>query len=95
MLFVVRIKSHIQPKRSCSIEYSSFNPLFICLRVPSLNNVVYVNSVSQVLIMTAQRLPEAEDWFFRVGFRFRFFLNRLCILFQMLNFFLLHKCNKF
>ena len=26
---VTRVKSHIQPKRSCSIEYSSFNPLFI------------------------------------------------------------------
>ena len=75
MLFVVRMKTHIQLKRSCSIEYSSFNPLFICLRVPSLNDVVYVNSVSQALIMTARRLPEAEDWFFRVGFRFRFFLR--------------------
>ena len=28
MLFVTRVKNHIQPKRSCSIKYSSFNPLF-------------------------------------------------------------------
>ena len=29
MLFVARIKSHIQLKRSCSIRYSSFNPSFL------------------------------------------------------------------
>ena len=34
MLFVARMKSHIQLKRSCSIEYSSFN---LCLRALSLN----------------------------------------------------------
>ena len=28
--------------------------------------------MSQELITTAQRLPEAEDRFFRVGFRFHF-----------------------
>ena len=59
--------------------------LRLCLRAPSLNNAVYVISVSQALITTAQRPPEAEDrlcWFyrfFRVGFRFRFFSFRNCL----------------
>ena len=58
---------------SCSMEYSSFVYVYEC----HLNNAVYVISVSQALITTAQRPPEAEDrlcWFyrfFRVGFRFR------------------------
>ena len=29
VLFVARMKSHIQLKRSCSIQYSSFNPSFL------------------------------------------------------------------
>ena len=46
VLFVAHMKNHIQLKRSCSIRYSSFNPLFLftsILRAPSLNNAVYVN----------------------------------------------------
>ena len=42
--------------------------------------MVYVNSVSQVLIVRARRPPKAEDRFcrfFRVGFLFRFFLEVL------------------
>ena len=64
VLFVACMKSHIQLKRSCSIGYSSFNPSFL-FTSSSLNNAVYVNSVSQALVMTARTLPKTEGQFYR------------------------------
>ena len=37
-----------------------------CLRAPTLDNAVYVFSVSQALFTTARWPPEAEDWLCRV-----------------------------
>ena len=51
-------------KRSCSIGYFSFNPSFF-LWAPSLNNAVYVNSVSQALVTTARMQPKTEGQFYR------------------------------
>ena len=66
MLFVAHMKSHIQPKRSCSLNIL-LSILHLCLRAPSLNNAVYVNSVSQAPITTGWRPPKAEDRFCRVS----------------------------
>ena len=41
--------------------------LHLCLRAPSLNNAVYVNSISQALITTARRPPKAKVRFCRVS----------------------------
>ena len=63
VLFVACMKSDIQPKRSCSIEYTSFNPsnVFTNVSMFEYNTVLhtiymhrYVNSASQVLITMAQ-----------------------------------------
>ena len=73
VLFVARMKSHIQLKGlNCSIGYSSFNPSFLFTSA-SLNNAVYVNSVSQALVTTA-RMPQFYRAFlcrFSVSFFFR------------------------
>ena len=78
MLFVARMKSHIQPKRSCS-QNILLSILCLCLRVPSWNNAVYVNSVSQVLITMTQRPHRSGRSFFFgflcIGFQFRYFFE--------------------
>ena len=51
--------------------------LRLCLRAPSLNNVVYVVSVPQALITMARTPPEAVLCrFYRVGFLFHFFFSK-------------------
>ena len=65
VLFVARMKSHIQLKRSCSIGYSSFNPSFLFTStIFKINNAVYVNRVSQVLVTMARTLPKTEGQFY-------------------------------
>ena len=69
--------SWIKPKEHARVGLVSWNilPSFVFTSA-TLNNAVYVISVSQALITMARRQPEAEDRlcrFFRVGFRFRFF----------------------
>ena len=73
---VTHVKSHIQPK--VLFHRILFLQSFVyVLRAPSLNNVVYVNSVSQMLITMARRLAEAEDRFCRFSF---FFENRASLI---------------
>ena len=77
MLFVARMKSHIQLKMSCPLDIL-LSILHFCLRAPSLNNAVYVNSVSQALVTMARTLPKTEGPFYQVfcvGFQFRFFFR--------------------
>ena len=90
--FVACVKSHIQPKRSNVPN----NTVFFFQSF-----VIYVYE-RHLWIMRYHRhwLREAEDWFFRVGFRFLFFFfweppKPILLNLYMLNFFLLYKYNKF
>ena len=61
--------------------------LRFCLRAPSLNNAVYVNSVSQLLVTTARTPPKTEGQFYRAFLSvFSFFLEQpKLILYTILN----------
>ena len=50
--------------------------LCFCLRAPSLNNAVYVNSVSQALVTTAWTPPKTVGQFYRA------FLGRFSVFFE-------------
>ena len=86
MLAICRtLKKSYSPEKVLFIEYSSFNPLFMFTSTIFEQCAIryiylYVNSVSQVPIMMAQKPPKAEDRFYR-----GFFVSVKPILSTILN----------
>ena len=95
--FVVSTRTNLSVRAICCTHEKSYSAEFglvpldillsilcFCLLAPSLNNAVYVNSISQALVTTAQTPPKTEGLFYRA------FLCRFSVSF-FLNFFLLYK----